>query len=163
MGQIPEPKKLTVKIPAGVDTGSQLRLRSEGEDGKLGGPTGDLYVVILVQESKKFHRQGDDIIIITPITVSQAALGADIKIETLDGDDNLKISPGAQSGDIHKVTGKGVPSLRSYGRGDLICQVIVQIPQKLSARQEELYRELAEEDGGKVRPHQKGFFEKLIG
>ena len=163
MGQIPEPKKLTVKIPAGVDTGSQLRLRSEGEDGKQGGPAGDLYVVLLVKESEKFHRQGDDIIVITPVTVSQAALGSDIIIETLDGEENLMLPAGAQSGDIHKISGKGVPSLRSYGRGDMICQIIVQIPKKMSQRQEELYRELAEEDGGKVHPHQKGFFEKLIG
>ena len=126
----------------------------------------------MVKESEKFHRQGEqisgiqdkiekehdfsvsEVIVITPVTVSQAALGSDIIIETLDGEENLMLPAGAQSGDIHKISGKkkdalaGVPSLRSYGRGDMICQIIVQIPKKMSQRQEELYRELAEEDGG---------------
>lgn len=162
-GQITEPKTLTVKIPAGVDSGSQLRLRNEGEGGRNGGPPGDLYVALFVRDSDQYSRHDDNIIFAAPVTVSQAALGADIVIETLDGEEELTIPAGTQSGDVHKISGKGIPRLRSYGRGDFIIQIIVQVPDKLNPREEELYRELAEEDGGKVHPHQKGFFEKLMG
>ncbi len=161
-GQVMEKKHLTVKIPAGVDTGSQLRVQGEGEQGRHEGPPGDLYVVINVKEDKVFKRHEADIVQTVSITVSQAVLGADIKIPTLEDETDLNVKAGSQSGEIHKLPGLGVANLRSYGRGDMIVQVIVDIPKKLDKRQEELYRELAEIEGVKVRPHQKGFFEKLM-
>ncbi len=161
-GSVLEKKKLSVKAPAGVDTGSRLRLRGEGEPGRYGGPPGDLYVVIHAMEHEKFKRNGDDIFLTVPITFSQASLGADITIPTVDGETNFSIPAGSQSEALHKIPGLGAPRLRSYGRGDMIVRLVVVTPEKLSARQEELYRELAEIDGGGVRPHQKGFFEKLM-
>jgi molecular chaperone DnaJ len=162
-GQSAEDKKLTVKIPAGVDNGSQLRVRGEGEPGRMGGPAGDLFVVIYVEESDTFRRQDDDLILTIPITVSQAVLGADLPIQTLEGEETYSVPAGTQSGDYEKLSGKGVPRLRGYGRGDLIVQLIIAIPKTLTKQEEELYRELAALNGGTVKPHQKGFFEKLIG
>ncbi|MBI5815207.1 MAG: molecular chaperone DnaJ [Nitrospinae bacterium] len=163
MGMTLEKKKLSVKIPAGVDTGSQLRLQGEGEPGRNGGPAGSLYVVIYVKESDKFQRHGDDVLVTVPVTFSQAALGADIKISTLDGEESFTAPAGTQSDTLHKLEGRGVPHLRHYGKGDLIIRLVVVTPAKISKRQEELLRELAELDGGEVRPHQKGFFEKFMG
>jgi molecular chaperone DnaJ len=163
LGQVPSEKELLVKIPAGVDHGSQLRLRGEGEAGKNGGPAGDLYVVIHVKEHDLFERQGEDIILRQPITFSQAALGAELKLPTVDGETPFTVAAGTQSGDVHRLAGLGVPRLRHYGRGDMLLQLVVKTPENLTKRQEELLRELAEIDGGEVRPHQKGFFEKFIG
>ncbi len=161
-GVVEEEKKLTARIPGGVDHGSQLRLRNEGEDGRNGGPAGDLYVVIHVKPHERFERQGDDLILRQPISVVQSVLGADLTIPTPDGDKEFTVNAGTQSGDVHRLSGQGVPHVRSYGRGDLLVQLVVKTPTKLSKRQEELYRELAEVEGENVRPHQKGFFEKLM-
>ncbi len=161
-GQIVSRKDLNIKIPAGVDTGSQLRLKSEGEPGRNGGPPGDLYVVIHVKEHKIFERNGNDLLLAVPITFSQAALGADITIPTLDGETTFKVRAGTQSGTIERLPGEGMPILQSYGRGDLILQIIVKTPRKLSPKHEELLRQLAEVEGSEVRAHQKGFFEKFM-
>jgi molecular chaperone DnaJ len=163
MGQVISSKKLTVKVPAGVDHGSQMRLKGEGEPGRNGGPAGSLYIVLHVKPSDVFHREGDDIIVSVPVTFSQAALGAEIEIPTIEGKRKFKVPPATQSGAFHKLQGLGAPRLRGYGRGDLIVQLAVATPSNLSKRQEELFRELAELDGGEVKHKSKGLFEKLMG
>ena len=162
-GQVLQKKRLSVKAPAGVDTGSRLRLRGEGEPGRFGGPPGDLYVVINVREHEVFKRHGDDIVQTVPITFSQAALGAEIKIPSLEGEMDFTVESGTQSDTLVRLPGKGAPRLQSYGRGDMIVRLVVQTPTKLSSRQEELFRELAELDGGEASLRQKSFFEKLMG
>lgn len=161
-GSVRERKMLSMKAPAGVDTGSRLRLRGEGEPGKNGGPAGDLYVVIHVKEHENFERHGDDVVVIVPISLPQAVLGADIKISALEGEIDFTVKAGTQSDTLTQVSGHGVPRLQSYGRGDLIVRIVLETPKKLSQREEELYRELAKETGSNVRAHQKGFFEKLM-
>lgn len=161
-GQVIKKKKLTIKAPAGVDTGSRLRLRGEGEPGRYGGPPGDLYVVVHVRKHEIFERHGDDIVQTVTISFSQAALGADIKIPSLDGEMELSIPAGVQSGTIIRLEGKGAPNLRHYGRGDMLAHIVVKTPERLSKRQDELLRELAELEGSSVRDRQKGFFEKLM-
>ncbi|MFC1889423.1 molecular chaperone DnaJ [Thermodesulfobacteriota bacterium] len=149
-GRVPETSKVSVKIPAGVDDGSRLRLEGKGEAGTQGGPAGDLYIVIHVEQHELFEREGDDILLRLPISFVQAALGATIDVPTLKGSTKLKISRGTQSGEIFKLKGEGVPNVRGYGRGDLIIQVIVKIPKKLTRKQEELLREFAEAGGSGV-------------
>ncbi|VAX21293.1 Chaperone protein DnaJ [hydrothermal vent metagenome] len=163
MGQVPEKKKLMIKTPGGVDTGSKLRLRGEGEPGRNGGPPGDLYVVLHVKESDVFKRYDYDVVVDVPVTFSQAALGVDLKIPGLDGEIDFTVPAGAQSEALHRISGEGIERLNSYGKGDLIAHIIVKTPEKLTKEQEKLLRDLAEEEGSSVRPHQKGFFEKLTG
>ena len=163
MGQVIEKKKLLVKAPAGVDTGSKLRLRGEGEPGRNSGPPGDLFIVLHVKPHDTFQRHNDDIVINVPVTFSQAALGADIKVPTLDEDEDFTVPAGTQSGALHRLSGLGIPHLQSYGNGDLVIRVIVATPDKLSKEQEDLFRQLADMDGGVVREHQKGFFKKYLG
>ncbi len=150
-------KNLALKIPPGVETGSRLRLRGEGEEGERGGPAGDLYVIIHVEHHEFFGRDGDDITCQMPISFFQAALGEEIEVPTLNGTRKLKIPKGTQSGQIFRLKGEGIHHMRGYGRGDEIVQVIVKTPTKLTKRQEELLREFAaieEEEGA------KGFFGK---
>lgn len=156
-----EKKEISVNIPAGVDDGSRLRLRGEGEAAP-GVPPGDLYVFVHVQAHEFFHREGNDIYCQLKISFSQAALGAEIDVPLLDGKlQTITISPGTQSGDRYRVAGGGIPPLRGRGRGDQIIQLIVQTPQKLSKKQKELFHELAEIDGKPVKEKLKGFFERL--
>jgi molecular chaperone DnaJ len=158
-----EKKKISVAIPAGVDEGSRLRLRNEGESGPLGVPPGDLYVFIHVAAHDFFHREGYDIYARMPITFSQAALGAEVEIPLLDGKTKtITIPPGTQSLESHRIPGAGIPHLRGHGRGDQIIQFVVETPKKLSKRQKELLQELAEIDGHPVKEKLKGFFQKLV-
>ncbi|MBW2104067.1 MAG: molecular chaperone DnaJ, partial [Deltaproteobacteria bacterium] len=149
-GQVEAEKRLTVKIPAGVDTGSQLRLRGEGEPGAYGGPPGDLFVVIHVREHELFTREGEDLYCNLPISFVQAALGDTLEIPVL-GDEQthtLEIPPGTQPGDMLRVPGKGMPSLRSHQRrGDLFLRAVVKIPRKMNQRQRELLEAFAQEEG----------------
>ncbi len=163
MGQVLEVKRLSVKAPAGVDTGSRLRLRGEGEPGRNGGPPGDLYVVLHVEEHELFQRYDYDVVVTAPLTFSQAALGADLKIPGLDGEIDFTVPTGTQSEALHRITGKGIPKLNSYGKGDLVVRFVVKTPGKLTKDQEKLLRQLAEEEGSSVRPPKKGFFEKFTG
>jgi len=153
-------KKLSLKIPGGVETGSRLRLHGEGEPGDPGAPPGDLYVVIHVEPHETFRRQDDDILAAVPVAYSQATLGGQIEIPTLDGPDVLEIPAGTQSGREFRVPGKGVPHLRGRGRGDLRIIVYIETPSKISKEQEELLRRLAELEGAKVTPKKKGFFSR---
>lgn len=135
--------QVQVKIPAGVDTGSRLRLRGEGEQGEYGGPNGDLYVFIHVEEHEFFKRAEDDIYCRIPISFTQAALGAALEVPTLTGTEKLKIPRGTQSGKIFRLKGKGIPHLRGYGKGDQIIETVVAVPTNLSRKQEELLKEFA--------------------
>jgi molecular chaperone DnaJ len=149
-------KKLQVKIPPGVDNGSKLRIRGEGELGEREGPPGDLFVFLYVEAHDFFSREGDDIICQIPISFPQAALGTEIEVPTLNGKKNLTIPKGTESGDILRIKGEGFPRLRGSGRGDEIIQVIVKTPRNLSKKQEELLREF-EELGGKREKGAEGW------
>jgi molecular chaperone DnaJ len=152
--------KVTVKIPPGVDNGSRLRLRGEGDPGEGGGPSGDLYVVIFVEPHSFFERHGDDILCQVPISFTQAALGAKVEVPTLEGEETIQIPRGAQSGTLFRLSGAGMPRLRGPGRGDQVIQVVVKTPTHLTKRQEEILRELAETSGEEVAPRKKGFWKK---
>jgi len=154
-------QQLNVKIPPGVDTGSRLKLRGEGEVGSNGGPPGDLYVVIRVLEHPFFKRHGDDVLCEVPISFPQAALGAEIEVPTLDGKMKMKIPAGTQSGQVFRLRGKGVPDPQGYGRGDQLVTVVVETPRHLTPRQRELIEEFARISGEDVNPISKGFFDKM--
>ena len=143
-GKVKKTKKIQMKIPPGVDTGSKLRIRSEGEEGQRGGLPGDLFVFIYVEPHDFFSREGDDIICRIPISFPQAALGTEIEVPTLNGKKSLKIPKGTESGEIFRIKGEGFPRIRGYGRGDEMVQVIVKTPKNLTKRQEELLREFEE-------------------
>ncbi|MGQ9857704.1 MAG: molecular chaperone DnaJ [Thermodesulfobacteriota bacterium] len=159
-GRVPVERKVHLHVPPGVDTGSRLRLRGEGEPGEAGGPPGDLYVVIHVEPHPFFERQGEDIFCQAPISFTQAALGARIEVPTLDGPEILNIPRGTQSGTLFRLRGKGMPRLKGHGRGDQVIQVVVKTPTNLTRRQEELLMELAEISGESLTPKRKGFFRK---
>ena len=146
-GMVQSLKKLSVKIPAGIDDGSRLRLTGEGEEGSGGGPAGDLYVVVHVHAHEFFERQGNDVHCRIPISFPQAALGAEIEIPSLYGPQPLHIPPGIQSGETVHMPGYGVPDVRSGRKGDQIVHIAVKTPTSLNARQEELLRELATLEG----------------
>ena len=152
---------LSLKIPAGVDTGSRLKLRGEGESGLNGGSTGDLYVVLHVREHPLFSREGNDVICEVPIGFTHAALGAEIDVPTPHGKVKMKIPAGTQSGNVFRLKGKGVPDVRGYGQGDALVRVVVETPKKLSQRQRDLLEEFARLSGEEVHPISKGFFDKV--
>ena len=142
-GKIPKKKRITVKIPPGVETGSRLRLREEGEEGGHGGPPGDLYIVIHVELHEFFERRENDIFCQIPISFPDATLGAEIEIPTLNEARTISIPPGTQTGEVFYLRGEGIPNLRGRKRGDQIIQVIVKTPTSLTSRQEELLLEFA--------------------
>jgi molecular chaperone DnaJ len=142
-GRVEREKQIEVKIPAGVETGSRLRLQREGESGAYGGPAGDLYVVIHVAEHELFERQGNNLYVSVPVTFAQAALGAEIKVTTLSGEDALKIPAGTQTGTVFRVRGQGMPVLGGRGRGDLFVSVSVVTPTMLTREQRKLLEQLA--------------------
>jgi molecular chaperone DnaJ len=135
-------RRLTVTIPPGVDHGTQIRLAGEGEMGERGGPPGNLYVVLNVEPHPIFERRGDDIMVELQINVAQAALGADVNVPTLDGEEEISIPAGTQSGAVLRLRKKGVPHLRKNGRGDELVLVRVAVPQKLSREQKHLLQDL---------------------
>jgi molecular chaperone DnaJ len=149
-GVVKKQKRVSLHVPPGVDTGSRLRLRGEGAEGERGGPSGDLYVIIYVDPHEFFERQGDDIICRVPIAFATAALGGEIEVPTLNGAKKIQIPKGTQSGEIFKLRGEGISHLQKRGRGDQIIQVAVQVPKKLTKKQEELLRDFAalEEEKG---------------
>ncbi len=143
-GKVKKIKKIQLKIPAGVDTGSKLRIRGEGEEGERGGPPGDLFVFIYVESHDFFSREDDDVICQIPISFTQAALGTEIDVPTLNGTKTLRIPKGTESGEIFRIKGEGFPRIRGYGRGDEIVQVMVKTPKNLTKKQEELLKEFEE-------------------
>lgn len=160
-GREPKPFRVNVTIPAGVDNGMQLCLRGEGEPGRNGGPNGDLFVEISVKSHPLFEREGLNLTCRVPITFTQAALGAEVEIPALDGKKSLTIPAGTQPGTVFRLKKDGMPDPQGRGRGDLLVEIAVDVPRKLTSRQEALLRELAELDSKHVSPHRKSFFDQL--
>lgn len=153
--------KKTVPIPAGVDTGTQIRLAGEGQPGQNGGPNGNFYVEMEVKNHAFFTRRQNDILLNLNINVAQATLGADIDVPTVDGKVNLRIPAGTQPGKVFTVRGKGVPHLKSSGRGDELVFINIDIPQKLDEKQRKLFEELSVTLGTEVHPQQRSFLDWL--
>lgn len=143
-------KKVAVKIPAGVDTGSRLRLSGEGEAGAYGGPNGDLYVFIHVKPHEKFERHNTDVVCQVEISFIQAALGDTITVPTLKSEQDLEIPKGTQPGDLFRFRGEGIPSLKNGKRGDQIIQVLIKTPTHLNKKQETLLKEFAAIESNKL-------------
>jgi len=161
-GRVLEKKTINATIPAGVDDGSRLRLRGEGEAGPPGIKPGDLYVFIHVQAHGIFQRQEYDVYCRLNLSFSQAALGAEIEVPLLNDETKvIKIKAGTQSGEMMRITGAGIPHVRGHGRGDQVIQMIVETPKKLNNKQKELLQELAEIEGNPIKKTLKGFFQKL--
>jgi molecular chaperone DnaJ len=160
-GRVEVGRSMEVAVPPGVDTGTRIRISGEGDAGEPGAPAGDLYVAIRVREHALFQREGQHLICQVPITFSLAALGGDIDIPTLDGPLPHKIKRGTQSGDVFRMHGRGMPSLRGGRHGDLLVQIVVETPRNLTKRQEELFRELAEHEQSHVSPQRKSFLDKV--
>ena len=161
-GRVEKTKTLSVKIPAGVDTGDRIRLSGEGEAGLNGAPTGDLFVQVHVQDHSIFVRDGNNLYCEVPIGFSTAALGGDIEVPTLDGRAKLKVPSETQSGKMFRLRGKGVKSVRSGAIGDLLCKVIIETPVNLNEDQKELLRQFNDSMSGKpskYRPKEQGFFD----
>lgn len=162
-GRVEKTKTLSVKIPAGVDTGDRIRLAGEGEAGQFGAPAGDLYVQVHVKDHPIFVRDGNNLYCDVPISFSTAALGGEIDVPTLDGRVKLKIPAETQTDKMFRLRGKGVQSVRGGGVGDLVCKVVVETPVNLSDKQKDLLRQLDESWAGdseaKHRPKSKGFFD----
>ncbi|HEY2839218.1 MAG TPA: molecular chaperone DnaJ [Pirellulales bacterium] len=150
-----------VSVPAGVDNDVRLRLSGEGDPSPEGGPRGDCYCFLHVKEHSLFRREGQHLICQVPITFSQAALGATIEVPTINGREELDVPAGTAPGSMFRLRGRGMPDPHRRGKGDLLVEVQVEVPQNLSPRQEQLLRELAEEEHKNVTPHRKSFFEKL--
>ncbi len=160
-GRVGREHKILVKVPAGVENETRIRYGGEGDAGKWGGPSGDLYVVLEVRPHKFFERDGDDLHCVMPISFPQAALGTELEIETLHGPETLKVPEGTQSGKEFRLRGKGVPHLNAHGRGDLIIEVRVQTPGKLTKQQKELMRQLSESMKVDNVPQSRGIFDKV--
>ena len=162
-GRVERSKTLSVKIPAGVDTGDRIRLSGEGEAGENGAPAGDLYVQVHVRQHHIFERDGNNLYCEVPINFAIAALGGEIEVPTLDGRVKLKIPAETQTGKMFRMKGKGVKSVRSSSIGDLMCRVVVETPVKLNEKQKELMQQLGESFGGKSgeknTPRSKSFLD----
>ena len=157
------PKKRTVniKIPAGVHEGQGIRVSSEGEPGRSGGPRGDLYCYVRVKPHEFLQRDGNDLIAIVPISYTQAALGTTIDVPSINGKKALKIPAGTQYGSIFRIKGQGLPDVRTHRTGDQLVQIIIETPTKLNKSQQELLREFAKTENKHVSPKSTSFFEKL--
>ena len=153
--------KLNVKVPPGVENGTRIRYQGEGDAGRSGGPKGDLYVVLSIRPHDFFERDGQDLRCVIPISFPQAALGAEIDIPAIGGNVTVKIPEGTQNGKQLRVRGKGVPFLNNSGRGDLVVQVLVQVPRKLSRTQRELVSKLAESLTVDNKPTSPSLMEKM--
>jgi molecular chaperone DnaJ len=154
-------ERKTVQVPAGVDNGTQIRLAGEGEPGSLGGPQGNLYLLLAVREHKFFKRRENDILLNLDINIAQAVLGAEVEVPTVDGSAKLKIPAGTQPGKVFTLKARGVPYLRKSGRGEQMVLINVEIPSKLSKEQREIFEKLATTMGTTVKPKEKGFLDWL--
>ena len=160
-GSLRDRKTLLVKVPPGVESGNRIKLVGEGGQGTKGGPNGDLYVLISVQEHSIFTRDGNDVICEIPVTFTQAALGCEIEVPSLGGKVPLKIPEGIQSGRKFRLRGMGIQQLQGHGRGDQLVVVRVETPVNLSKQQKELLEEFARISGEASQPMRKGFFDKV--
>jgi molecular chaperone DnaJ len=160
-GRVERQHTINVQIPAGVEDGTRIRYQGEGDAGRFGGPSGDLYIVLAVKPHAFFERDGNNLHCVVPISFPQATLGADIEIPTLEGETTLKIPDGTQSGKEFRIRSKGVPYLNEHGRGDLIVQVVIQTPKKLTRIQKELVRQLGDTLAVENTPTSRSLFEKV--
>ena len=158
-GRVEDQKTLQVRIPAGVDDGSRIKISGSGEAGVRGGPDGDLYVYLSVAPHRLFRRDGLDVLLDVPISFPQAALGGEAKVASLDGDVSLTLAPGTQSGSQYRLRGRGMPSVRGGAKGDQLVTVHVVVPTKLSKRERELLEEYAQAGGDAIE--EKSFFERV--
>ena len=158
-------RTLEVSIPAGVDEGDRVRLAGEGEAGGAGVQNGDLYVEVRVKQHNVFTRQGADLYMDVPVSITDAALGKEVEIPTLDGKVKIKVAEGTQSGKLLRVRGKGVTPVRTTMKGDLICRVVIETPVNLTREQKDLLRQFQDtlDDDSKHQqsPHKKSFFKKI--
>jgi molecular chaperone DnaJ len=161
-GRVPKTEKIPFPVAPGVETGSTLQMRNQGEVGDLGAPRGNLRVQIVVRKHPFLERRRNDLYCQVPISFAQAALGGEVQYPTLEGAERISIPRGTQSGDTLRVKGRGMPDISpGRGRGDELVEVVVETPRHLTARQEELLREFAEIEHEQVSPRRKSFFEKL--
>ncbi len=159
-------RTIKVRVPAGVESGSRLRMGGEGEAGMNAGPNGDLYLVFEVEEHELFSRQGDDVVISVPISYGEAALGAELKVPTMEGGIKMKVPAGTQSGKVFRLRGKGVPHMGGFGRGDQLVEVVVETPVGLGRRERGMLEEFEKSHGGKANSSRVAFdklVEKLFG
>lgn len=162
-GRIKSRRKLSIKIPAGVETGSRLKMSGEGNAGAKGGEDGSLYILIHVEEDEFFERHGNDLVCRAPVPFYIAALGGEVQVPTLDGTVMLKIPAGTQSGKVFRLKGKGLRDIQGYGQGDQLVQVIVEIPVKMTEEQKNLIRKFAEISSENSLPMYKSFVDKIKG
>ncbi len=160
-GRVHQERKIEINIPPGVEDGSRLRVSGGGEAGIRGGPPGDLYVVFKVRRHKLFQRKGSDLILELPISVSQAALGVELEVPTLENPTTLQVPEGTQHGATFRLKGHGMPHLRGSGKGDLRVTVKVKVPRRLTPRQKELLEEFAHLSGEEVGVENKGLFDRM--
>jgi len=160
-GRVPKAREVSVSIPPGVEEGMQLRLSGEGEAGPHGGGRGDLFVEVHVKEHPLFRRSGEDVLLDLPVGFAQAALGAEIEVPTIKGKSQLKIPKGTQSGTTLRMRGQGLPRLDGYGVGNQLVRVLVEVPTKLTAEQNDLLRKYAALEQQNVGARQKGFWDKV--
>ena len=154
-------RKKVISVPAGVDSGTQIRLAGEGQPGVNGGPNGNLFIALKVKAHKYFRRREYDVLLDLNINIAQATLGADVEIPTVDGPTMLKIPNGTQPGKILRLRGKGIPKLRGNGRGDQLVVINVEVPVNVNNDQRQLFEQLAESLGSEVRPQERGFLDWL--
>jgi molecular chaperone DnaJ len=152
---------LEIRIPAGVDNGARLRIQGEGEAGVHSGPSGDLYVVIYVEEHPFFQRQGNNIYCQVPVGIAQAVLGSEITVPTLEGEEKLKIPEGTQSGSVFRLRNKGVVSLGERGRGDQFVTVNIVVPTKLTKEQRQIFEALAKLSKDDELTQERNIFDKV--
>jgi molecular chaperone DnaJ len=160
-GRVTAEHTYQVDVPAGVDTGSTLRLSGRGPAGPRGGAAGDLYVHLRVAEHDRYWRDGNDLVTTVPISIAQAALGTTVHLPTLDGDEELVVPAGTQPGKEFTLRSRGVPRLQGRGRGDLRAQLVVEVPTKLDDDEQALLRQLADKRGEAVHPPEKGLFSRI--
>ncbi len=154
-------RTLSVRVPAGIEDGMQLRIAGEGEPGRNGAARGDLYCMVRVKPHPIFRRHGDDVLLDYPITFTQAALGAELDVPTVEGSVAMKIPRGTQTGEVMRLKGKGFPSLEAGGRGSQLVRIFVEVPKKLSARQEEILRQLQKTEEPRPDAERRGIFDRF--
>lgn len=160
-GSVPKKRIVSIKIPPGVHDGQGIRVAKEGEPGRNGGPRGDLYCYVRIKPHEFLQRDGNNLISVVPISITQAALGATIDVPSLNGTKQLKIPPGTQYASTFRIKAQGLPDIRTGRTGDQLVQVIIEIPTKLNAKQKELLSEFAKTENKSVLPNSKSFFKKL--
>lgn len=160
-GRVKKTRRLSVKIPGGIENGSRLRVSGEGEAGPRGGSSGDLYVMVHVHQDEFFEREGDDLACEVPVSYVQAALGAEVEVPTLEGKVLMKVPAGTQSGKVFRLRGRGIPNINGYGRGDQLVRVVVEVPKSLSEKQKALLTEFAKAMGESSQPMRATFVKKM--